>query len=62
MDVRAIVLIGGAGSDVPAAQERIGGVPFAYLDVLGLPVVERVQRRLQKFGVSCITFISDSPL
>ena len=61
MDVRAIVLIGGAESDVPAAQERIGGVPFAYLDVLGLPIVERVQRRLQKFGVSCITFISDSP-
>lgn len=61
MDVRAIVLIGGAGSDVPGAQERIGGVPFAYLDVLGLPVVERVQRRLQRFGVSCITFISDSP-
>ncbi len=61
MDVRAIVLIGGAKGDAARAQESIGGMALAYLDVLGLPVVERVQRRLQSFGVSCITFISDAP-
>ncbi len=61
MDVRAIVLIGGATGDHPGAQESIGGVPFAYLDVLGLPVSERVGRQLQNFGVSRITFISDPP-
>lgn len=61
MDVRAVVLIAGTNSDIPGAQERIAGVPFAYLDVLGLSIVERVQRRLQNFGVSGITFISDAP-
>jgi hypothetical protein len=60
MDVRAIVLIGGASGDA-GARESIGGVPFAYLDVLGLPVSERVGRQLQNFGVSHITFISDPP-
>lgn len=60
MDVRAIVLIGGATGDA-GARESIGGVPFAYLDVLGLPVSERVGQQLQKFGVSHITFISDPP-
>jgi len=61
MDVRAIVVIGAADGVVPAAQERIGGVPFAYLDVLGVSIVERTRQRLQSFGVSGITFISDSP-
>lgn len=55
MDVRAIVLIGGAG---PA--ESIAGIPLAYLDALGRPVIDRVQQRLKNFGVSCITIISDS--
>jgi len=61
MDVRAIVLIGGARGDAAYARESLGEIPLAYLDVLGLSIVERVQRRLQRFGVSCITFISDAP-
>lgn len=61
MDVRAIVLIGRAEGDGARAPENIGGIPLAYLDVLGLPILERVRRRLVHFGVSCITFISDSP-
>jgi carbonic anhydrase/acetyltransferase-like protein (isoleucine patch superfamily) len=59
MDIRAIVLIGGAASDGATPAETIGGMPLAYLDVLGVPVAERVQQRLQRFGVSCTTFISD---
>jgi carbonic anhydrase/acetyltransferase-like protein (isoleucine patch superfamily) len=61
MDVRAIVLIGGAAGDGPGVAENIAGIPLAYLDVLGVSVIERVQRRLQRFGVSCTTIISDSP-
>ena len=61
MDVRAIVLIGGATGDGAGAAENIAGIPLAYLDVLGVPVIERVQQRIQRFGVSCTTIISDSP-
>ena len=60
MDVRAIVLIGGARGDAAYARESLGEIPLAYLDVLGLSIVERVRRRLQRFGVSCVSFISDS--
>jgi NDP-sugar pyrophosphorylase family protein len=61
MDIRALVLIGGALNDSDRRRENVGSIPLAYLDLLGLPVVERVQKRLAMFGVSCITFISDSP-
>ena len=60
MDVRAIVLIGGA-TDQAGAMENIAGIPLAYLDVLGLPVLERIQQRLRRFGISCVTIISDAP-
>ena len=60
MDVRAIVLIGGGDGDDAQVRKSMGGIPLVYLDVLGLPIVERVRRRLQNFGVSCITFISDA--
>jgi len=57
MDIRAILLVGGLAPEA----ESIGGVPIAYLDVLGLPVVERVLRRLRHFGISETTLISDVP-
>ena len=60
MDISAILLIGGntaASADGSSAEETVGGVPIACLDVLGMPVVERVQLRLQHFGISRITVI-----
>lgn len=60
MDLRAIVLVAGmAGEDAPG--ERIAGVPIAYLDALGLPVLQRVLRRLRQFGICTATVISDVP-
>jgi hypothetical protein len=61
MDIRAIVLIGGAASDGAAPAEKMGGVPLACLDVLGLPILERVLQRLRHFGISTATLISDAP-
>ncbi len=59
MDVRAIVLITGSGTTISGsdAHETLGGVAMAYLDVLGLPIVERVLLRLQHAGVSGATLI-----
>ena len=36
-------------------------MPIAFLDVLGQPVWQRVLCRLQRFGVSRTTLISDTP-
>ena len=44
MDIKAILLVGGSTS---GHEESFGGVPIAYLDVLGLPVVQRVFQRLR---------------
>jgi hypothetical protein len=59
MDIRAVVLIGGAASDDAPTAETISGVPIADLDVLGLPVLDRVLNRLQQFGISSITTVCD---
>ena len=58
MDIKAILLVG--GNEGIRATEMFGGIPLAYLDVLGLPVVERVLQRLQHFGVCDTTLISES--
>lgn len=60
MDIRAILLIGGAADDTVTPTEKLNGVPLAYLDVLGLPVVERVLQRLRRFGIPTATLISDA--
>jgi hypothetical protein len=59
MDVRAIVLITGSGTTIPGSdpEETLGGFAMAYLDVLGLPIVERVLLRLQQSAVSGATLI-----
>ncbi len=57
MDVRAILMIGGTK---PGQQENFGGIPFACLDVLGRPLVERMLQRLRQFGVSASTIVSSS--
>ncbi len=55
MDIKAILIVGGSTS---GHEENIGGVPIAYLDVLGMPIVQRVFQRLESFGVSGATIIS----
>lgn len=61
MDIRAILLVGGVAGEDGSPAESIGGVPLAYMDVLGLPVIERVLRRLHRFGICATTLISDAP-
>jgi NDP-sugar pyrophosphorylase family protein len=62
MDVKAILLVGGrecaeAAPKLSSPAETLSGIPIAYLDVLGLPVLEHVLQRLQRFGVSAVTLI-----
>ena len=63
MDVKAILLVAskGAGEGGAAAAETVCGIPIACLDVLGMPVVERVLQRLQRFGISATTVIGEIP-
>ncbi|HZU23144.1 MAG TPA: hypothetical protein VE998_09960 [Terriglobales bacterium] len=63
MDVRAILLIGGAQNQSAgsgAESETVVGVPLATVDVLGKPVVHRVAEQLLAQGVSRITVVADA--
>lgn len=60
MDIRAIVVIGGAAAcNGSGSPETISGVPIAYVDVLGGSVVQRVLQRLRRCGISAITLVDD---
>jgi carbonic anhydrase/acetyltransferase-like protein (isoleucine patch superfamily) len=61
MDIRAILLIGGISPKEGEPTERFGNIPFACLDVLGMPVEERVVQRLRHFGITICSLITDSP-
>lgn len=61
MDIRAILLVGGVGDQETGASERVAGMPIAYLDALGAPVVERVLRHLRRYGICAATLIRDVP-
>ena len=61
MDIRAILLVGGVAGEDALPPESIGDIPLAFMDVLGLPVIERVLRRLQRFGICATTVITDAP-
>jgi hypothetical protein len=60
MDIRAILLIGGAAANGAHAGERFGTIPLACLDVLGVSVEERVVQRLAHSGITVCSVISDS--
>jgi hypothetical protein len=61
MDLKAIILVGGAGAAAQAQQaETIAEVPLAYLDVLGATVLERVVQRLRQLGLSTIALIGET--
>lgn len=55
MDVKAILLVGGADS----SREQIGGLPIAMLDVLGEPILQRVLAPIEKLGVTSVAVISE---
>lgn len=58
MDVKAIILVGGEA--LPSRQ--LAGIPIAFLDVLGEPVVQRVLSRLEHFGVSAAAVVTEVPV
>jgi NDP-sugar pyrophosphorylase family protein len=57
MDVRAILIVGGA-PDSNGGPESFAGMPLALLDVLGASVVERMATRLAGYGVEEISVIA----
>ncbi len=59
MDVKAIVLIGGATEETVA---QFAGTPLALTDVFGRPAVEHMLRQLKQQNVSDIAIISEAPL
>ena len=58
MDVRAVILVGGAREE---GTEQLGGIPIGLLDVLGVPVLQRVLDRLEKFGISGAAVVTEIP-
>lgn len=58
MDVRAVILVGGARSE---DSEQLAGIPIGLLDILGEPILQRVINRLDRFGVSGIAVVSQVP-
>ncbi len=58
MDVRAVILVGGARED---GTEQLGGIPIGLLDVLGVPILQRVLDRLEKFGISGAAVVTEIP-
>jgi NDP-sugar pyrophosphorylase family protein len=58
MDVKAVILIGGARNE---GTEQLGGIPIGLLDVLGRPILERVLDRLEKFGISGAAVVTEIP-
>ncbi len=62
MDVRAIILIGGAKPEFGPQTETFAGTPLVLHDVLGRPVLHRIVERLQAQGIGAISVISETPM
>lgn len=62
MDVKAILIVEGGAPDGSSGSpaETVAGIPIAYLDVLGLPVLQHLLHRLRRFGVLGVTLINGS--
>lgn len=60
MDIRALVLVGGAASEPAGTNEKIAGRPIADLDVLGAPLIDRVLERLSRVDISVSVIIESS--
>ena len=59
VDLRAIILVGGASDDVTPASESFAGLPLALCDVLGKSILHRTIENLQQQGISSISVISE---
>ena len=58
MDLKALILVGGPVAEGSSGEaERLAGVPFACLDVLGATVLERLAQRLRAAGASELSLI-----
>jgi NDP-sugar pyrophosphorylase family protein len=61
VDVRAILIVAPpAGDRQGSGAELIGGMPLAFADVLGRPVLYRIADRLAASGVQAVAIISES--
>jgi hypothetical protein len=59
MDLKALLLVGNPQcSSDSASSDGVAGVPFAYLDVLGATVLERIVQRMRAAGISQISVLS----
>jgi NDP-sugar pyrophosphorylase family protein len=56
MDVKAILLVGGAS----AGAEQFAGHPIAALDVLGRPLIERIAERMTRSGIDAVSVVCES--
>ncbi len=59
MDVKAIILVGGDRDD---SQGELAGLPIAFADVLGAPVVQRVLERLEHFGITAAAVLTETDI
>jgi NDP-sugar pyrophosphorylase family protein len=55
-----MVVVGGGDAPRQDRPGQMGGVPFAYLDVLGATVLERVVQQLRRAGISDISLSSSA--
>ncbi len=62
MDVRAIVVLGASNDSADSKSEQIGGIPIAFSDLLGKPVVFRVVDDLRSHGVNLVTVVTDTAI
>ncbi len=61
MDVRAIVVLG-ASNSADSQPENIAGVPIAFADVVGKPVIFRIVDDLRSNGVNLVTVVTDAAI
>ena len=62
MDVRAIVVLGASNTSAEDTRESIAGVPIAFADVVGKPVIFRVVDDLRSNGVNLVTVVTDAAI
>ena len=62
MDVRAIVVLGASHTSAETTSEAIAGIPIAFADVVGKPIIYRIVDDLRSNGVNLVTVITDAAI